>query len=148
MTGDLWTADDAAAATGGTAHGDWTATGVSIDSRTVAGGDLFIALKGPNFDGHDYVASALDAGAAAAMVETGRAGGGNAVEVADTFEGLNALGAAGRARMDGRVIAITGMPRKTTTRTSGTPSTAMARKVGWTSSRSSTRATSGWPPSA
>ena len=82
----------------------------------MAGGDLFIALKGPNFDGHDYVAAALDAGAAAAMVETGRAGSGNTVEVADTLDGLNALGAAGRARMGGRVIAITGSVGKTGTK--------------------------------
>ena len=116
MTGDLWTAEDAAAATGGTAHGHWAATGVSIDSRTVGAGDLFVALRGPNFDGHDYVGAAMEAGAAAAMVETGRAGGANAVEVADTFDGLNALGAAGRARMGGRVIAITGSVGKTGTK--------------------------------
>ncbi len=116
MSRDLWTAEDAAAATGGKAVGDWTATGVSIDSRSVMAGDLFVALKGPNFDGHDYVAAAASAGAAAAMVEPGRAGDGNAVEVDDTFEGLNALGAAGRARMGGQVIAITGSVGKTGTK--------------------------------
>ncbi len=65
----LWTAGDAAAATNGTLHGpDWNATGVSIDSRTVKPGDLFIALTGPNFDGHAYAAKALAAGASAVLV--------------------------------------------------------------------------------
>ena len=56
----LWTAAEAAAATAAAdSTGDWAATGVSIDSRTVAPGDLFVALHGPNHDGHDYVAAAL-----------------------------------------------------------------------------------------
>ena len=46
----------------------WTADGVSIDSRTVKKGDLFIALHGPSHDGHDHVAAAFEAGAAAALV--------------------------------------------------------------------------------
>jgi UDP-N-acetylmuramoyl-tripeptide--D-alanyl-D-alanine ligase len=54
----LWTAADAVAATGGRAIGAWTAGGVSIDSRTVDAGDLFVAIKGPNFDGHVFVAAA------------------------------------------------------------------------------------------
>ena len=64
----LWTAADAAAATNGTTTGDWTASGVSIDTRTLEPGDLFVALKGPKFDGHDYLAAAFAAGAAAAMI--------------------------------------------------------------------------------
>ena len=67
MTG-LWTASAAVAATGGKVQGNWTATGVSIDSRTVAEGDLFIAIRGPNTDGHLHVKDALASGAAAAMV--------------------------------------------------------------------------------
>ena len=63
----LWTAADAAAATGGTAQGDWSAKGVSIDTRTIQSGDLFVALKDVR-DGHDFVAQALEKGAAAAMV--------------------------------------------------------------------------------
>ena len=47
---------------------DWVATGYSIDSRAIGSGDLFIALKGENFDGHDYVAAALERGAIAAVV--------------------------------------------------------------------------------
>ena len=62
----LWTAVAAAAATNGTTSGNWTASGVSIDTRTLEPGDLFVALKGPNFDGHDFVAAAFAAGAVAA----------------------------------------------------------------------------------
>ncbi|MBT3884983.1 MAG: UDP-N-acetylmuramoylalanyl-D-glutamyl-2, 6-diaminopimelate--D-alanyl-D-alanine ligase, partial [Rhodospirillaceae bacterium] len=64
MSAALWTSDAAAEATGGTNSGDWSASGVSIDSRTLAPGDLFIALKGPNFDGHDFLNAAYAAGAA------------------------------------------------------------------------------------
>ena len=60
MSAPLWTAADAAAATGGTAQRGWTASGVSIDSRTVKPGDLFVALAGPNFDGHDFIAAAFE----------------------------------------------------------------------------------------
>ncbi|RJE82637.1 Mur ligase domain-containing protein, partial [Paracoccus onubensis] len=63
----LWTAADASAATGGRAQGDWAATGVSIDTRTIRPGDLFVALTDIR-DGHDFVAQALEKGAAAAMV--------------------------------------------------------------------------------
>ena len=59
----LWTAKEAAKATGGKVAGDWQASGVSIDSRTVAEGDLFIALNGVHSDGHQYVAGALANGA-------------------------------------------------------------------------------------
>ena len=65
----LWTAENAKAATGGNGAGGWQADGVSIDSRSVKPGDLFVALKGPSHDGHDHVADALAKGAAAAMVQ-------------------------------------------------------------------------------
>ncbi len=69
MTGTLlWTSEDAARATGGRCDTPWTCTGVASDSRRVGRGDLFIALQGPSFDGHDFVAAALQDGAAAAMV--------------------------------------------------------------------------------
>lgn len=115
----LWTAAEAADATGGRASQDWTATGVSIDSRTVQPGDLFIALAGPTHDGHDHVAAALSAGAAAAMVHRHPGGlGADAplLTVADTMQGLRTLGAASRARMSGRVIAVTGSVGKTGTK--------------------------------
>jgi len=55
----LWTAAETAAATGGRTSGEWAATGVSIDSRALQSGDLFVAIKGPNFDGHAFVSDAL-----------------------------------------------------------------------------------------
>ena len=116
---DLWTSEAAAAATGGTNTASWTASGVSIDSRTVAAGDLFVALKGPNFDGHGFVAKALAAGASAALVSErpeGVAADAPLLVCADTFTALEALGRAGRARAAGRIIAITGSVGKTGTK--------------------------------
>lgn len=111
----LWTARDAAAATGGQSFGDWQATGLSIDSRTLAPGDLFIALQAAR-DGHDFVADALAQGAAAAMVARVPEGVDPArlLVVGDVMEGLRALGAAGRARSRASIIAVTGSVGKTT----------------------------------
>ena len=64
----LWTASAAATATTGRQTGDWSATGISIDTRSLESGDLFVALSGPNFDGHDFITGAFDSGAAAALV--------------------------------------------------------------------------------
>ncbi len=114
----LWTADEVARATGGRSLAPFAATGVSIDSRTVGAGDLFIALKGDNFDGHAYVAAALRAGAAGALVSTVPDGLENAplVVVDNTFNGLRALGAAARLRSDAKIVAITGSVGKTSTK--------------------------------
>ena len=115
----LWTASEAAAATGGQAAGDWVATGVSIDSRTVAPGDLFVALTGDARDGHGFVADALAKGAAAAMVSRvpdGVAPGAPLVVVGDTLDGLRGLAAAARARAPVRVVAVTGSVGKTGTK--------------------------------
>jgi len=112
----LWTASDAAAATGGRAEGAWQATGVSIDSRALARGDLFVALAGPNFDGHDFAADALAKGAAAAMVQRqpmGVAVGAPLLVVADTMAALEALGRAARERSRARIAAVTGSAGKT-----------------------------------
>jgi len=111
----LWTSSDAAAATGGKTTGDWQATGVSIDTRTLKPGDLFVALKAAR-DGHEFVAQALEKGAAAALVS--RVPDGVAEEdlliVPDVLQGLEALGAAARARTEAKVIAVTGSVGKTT----------------------------------
>ncbi|MSP81529.1 MAG: UDP-N-acetylmuramoylalanyl-D-glutamyl-2,6-diaminopimelate--D-alanyl-D-alanine ligase [Alphaproteobacteria bacterium] len=112
----LWTSDDACAATGGTTTQSWAATGVAIDSRGVAGGDLFVALAGPKQDGHDYVAAALARGAAAAIVHRvppGVAADAPLLLVADTLEALVALGRATRARTTARIVAVTGSVGKT-----------------------------------
>jgi UDP-N-acetylmuramoyl-tripeptide--D-alanyl-D-alanine ligase len=64
----LWTATDLTEATGGTLSRPFNATGVSIDTRTLVPGDLFIALVGEGRDGHDFVLDALAKGAAGALV--------------------------------------------------------------------------------
>lgn len=121
MTGrlPLWTASEAASATDGTAAADWQAQGVSIDSRTVQDGDLFIALVGPNHDGHHFVADAFAAGAVAAMVH--RTDGIAAPDapllvVDDTTSGLKALANFARMRTAAKVVAITGSVGKTGTK--------------------------------
>ncbi|MCB4822998.1 UDP-N-acetylmuramoyl-tripeptide--D-alanyl-D-alanine ligase [Roseicella aerolata] len=114
----LWTADSLRAATGGTLPGEAAVTGVSIDTRSLAPGDLFVALRDAR-DGHDFVAEALAKGAAAAMVDRnppGVAAEAPLLRVADTLEGLRALGAAGRARCAGRIAAVTGSVGKTGTK--------------------------------
>lgn len=114
----LWRAGDAAAATGGRAQGEWVADGVSIDSRTIAPGDLFVALQAAR-DGHDFVAQALARGAAAAMVSRIPDGVGDDAPlliVPDVLAALQDLGRAGRARARAKVIAITGSVGKTSTK--------------------------------
>ncbi|GLO71140.1 UDP-N-acetylmuramoyl-tripeptide--D-alanyl-D-alanine ligase [Phaeobacter inhibens] len=114
----LWTAEEAAAATGGQAVGDWRVDGISIDTRSIAEGDLFVALKAAR-DGHDFVAQALEKGAGAALVSRRPEGVGDDAPlllVDDVQAGLEALGRAGRARTDARVIAVTGSVGKTSTK--------------------------------
>jgi len=113
----LWTSDEAQAATGGVVKGtSWIASGVSIDSRTVAPGDLFVALSGPNFDGQDFAADALDRGAAAAMVAGESKADLPMVVVDDTLAGLGALARFARARCGARIAAVTGSAGKTGTK--------------------------------
>lgn len=113
----LWTASEAALATGGRVAGEWTAANVSIDSRTLQPGDLFIALKGPNFDGHSFVAAALAAGAMAVVSQIpDGVSAERLVVVDDTFEALRALARHARKRTRARIIAITGSVGKTGTK--------------------------------
>lgn len=118
MSAPLWTAIDAAAATKGQAMRPFAAEGVSIDSRTVAKGDLFVALKGPSFDGHDYVADALAKGAAAAVVARRPAGCDDAalLIVENTDDALSHLARAARRRTRAKIAAITGSVGKTGTK--------------------------------
>ncbi len=96
--------------------------GVSIDSRTIRAGELFIAIHGPSHDGHDHVASALERGAIAAMVAEAQlpryAGqiGGRCIPVADTFEALKQLARAVRESWGGKIVGVTGSVGKTTTK--------------------------------
>ena len=115
----LWTSAEAAEVTGGSATGVWVAGGVSIDSRTVDPGDLFVAIRGPENDGHDYVRAALSAGAAAAVVHRRPDGVGTDAPlllVDDTLDALTALGRRGRDRSTARVAAVTGSAGKTGTK--------------------------------
>jgi UDP-N-acetylmuramoyl-tripeptide--D-alanyl-D-alanine ligase len=115
----LWTAEDLAAAAGGIMTRPFAADGVSIDTRTVAAGDLFVALHGENRDGHQFVAAALAAGAAGALVDRDPPdvdADAPLLRVDDTLAGLTAIGAAARARFTGRLVAVTGSVGKTTTK--------------------------------
>ncbi|NNL74629.1 MAG: UDP-N-acetylmuramoyl-tripeptide--D-alanyl-D-alanine ligase, partial [Silicimonas sp.] len=92
--------------------------GVSIDTRTLMAGDLFVALKDVR-DGHDFVADALQKGAAAALVSRRPDGVGEDAPlliVKDVQDALEALGIAARARTGAHVIAITGSVGKTSTK--------------------------------
>jgi UDP-N-acetylmuramoyl-tripeptide--D-alanyl-D-alanine ligase len=108
----IWSSREIAAVTGGQVIGDWEATGLSIDSRTVQPGDLFIALRGPHFDGHDYIEAALAKGAVAAMAESAPDGS-PAVIVDDPLKALEKLAAMARARFRGKVCGVTGSVGKT-----------------------------------
>ncbi len=114
----IWTAKEAAAATGGTTTGDWMAFGVSIDTRTIRPGDLFVALKGDNGDGHAFVKDALEKGASAALVSQPFDGvaADKLLIVGDTLTALQALGRASRARSAAKIIGITGSVGKTGTK--------------------------------
>ena len=125
----LWTAYEAAAATGGAlcARGgdpdhwvaeEWAANGISIDTRTLAPGEIFVALQDMR-DGHDFIDGAFDRGASAALVARAPQ---NAPEgkplllVRDTMEALRDLARAARTRNFGKRIAVTGSVGKTTTK--------------------------------
>ncbi len=119
MNAPLWTAGELVEATGGTFSVPFDADGVSIDTRTLAPGDLFVALLGDGRDGHAFVADALAKGAAGAMVHAAASAAVPALGVDDTVAGLARLGGFARTRFgehDGRLVAITGSVGKTTTK--------------------------------
>ena len=114
----MWTAQDAALATGGQTTGDWAAQGVSIDTRNLAKGDLFIALKDVR-DGHDFVAQALAQGAAAALVSRipdGMGPDSRLLIVDNVLTGLENLGRFARLRSRAKVVGVTGSVGKTSTK--------------------------------
>jgi UDP-N-acetylmuramoyl-tripeptide--D-alanyl-D-alanine ligase len=115
----MLTLQAAALATHGSAtHGDRQFTGVSTDTRSIAPGDLFVALKGENFDGHEYVRQALAQGAAAGMVESTWAEAQDddlpLIAVQDTRRALGELAANWRSRFVLPLVGITGSNGKTT----------------------------------
>lgn len=118
MSEPLWTSAEAVEATSGSTARDWVAAGLSIDTRTIARGDLFIALKAVR-DGHDFVGQALEAGAAAAMVDhvpDGLDETAPLLVVDNVQAALERLAAHARARTAARIVAVTGSVGKTTTK--------------------------------
>jgi len=121
-----WTVDEVARALGVTPPGgvDPLArlAGVSIDSRTVARGELFVAIHGPRHDGHSFVVAALEAGALAGVVAEDRLLGypeqyrSKLLAVPDTLAALQDLAQAVRTRWGRRLAAVTGSAGKTTTK--------------------------------
>jgi UDP-N-acetylmuramoyl-tripeptide--D-alanyl-D-alanine ligase len=113
----LWTSAEAEAATLGRASAQFAATGISIDTRTLKPGDLFVALKGDARDGHEFVGAAFKANASAVMLshECENAKGSQLL-VANTLRGLEDLARASRARTHAKIVAVTGSAGKTTTK--------------------------------
>ncbi|MEO0063028.1 MAG: UDP-N-acetylmuramoyl-tripeptide--D-alanyl-D-alanine ligase, partial [Pseudomonadota bacterium] len=101
----LWTSAEIAAATGGTASAPFQVSGVEMDSRDVRCGDLFVALRGENSDGHLFLEKAFANGAVAAIVD--RPIDQPHVLVSDTSSALELLAQAARNRASGMVIGVT-----------------------------------------
>jgi UDP-N-acetylmuramoyl-tripeptide--D-alanyl-D-alanine ligase len=114
MTGPLWTSAEIEAATGGRASLPFEVSGVTFDSREVEAGHLFVAMPGTVADGHQFVAQAFGAGAAAALVSTPVDG--PHVLVDDVAQALTGMAIAARARMAGTVVGVTGSVGKTSTK--------------------------------
>jgi UDP-N-acetylmuramoyl-tripeptide--D-alanyl-D-alanine ligase len=114
----LFTADELSHAVGGAMTRPFHAMGISIDTRSLRPGDLFVALKTPSGDGHDHVPEALAKGACGALVHTQHNMPDDAplLVVGDTLAGLTALAGFARERFEGSVIAVTGSVGKTTTK--------------------------------
>jgi UDP-N-acetylmuramoyl-tripeptide--D-alanyl-D-alanine ligase len=115
----LWTSAEAKVATLGIETRGFEVTGLSIDTRTLKPGDLFVALKGDARDGHDFVRAAFDAKAGAALVTHAPVDVANdsaLLLVANTLRGLEDLARASRARSRAKIVAVTGSVGKTTTK--------------------------------
>ncbi|MEC9139727.1 MAG: Mur ligase family protein, partial [Pseudomonadota bacterium] len=113
----LWTDEQISAATQAHCTAPFTVSGVSIDTRSLEPGDLFVALPGSGRDGHDFVDAAFVAGATAALVCRGKIdpmkAAGPLVEVDDVPAALEALAHAARARSGAYITAVTGSVGKT-----------------------------------
>jgi len=115
----LWTSADAEAATLGETNRAFEASGLSIDTRTLKKGDLFVALKGDARDGHEFVGAAFAAHASAALVARAVQNappGAALLTVANVQRGLEDLARAARARSHAQIVAVTGSAGKTTTK--------------------------------
>ncbi len=120
---EIWTADEVAGVLDVRSQANWSATGVSIDSRTLEDRDLYVAITGPAHDGNDFAVDALRAGAAASIVSRDpdqltddilliR----RMIKVPDTLKALEGLAAHARHRSTAKIIAITGSVGKTGTK--------------------------------
>lgn len=104
-------------ATGGELHGaSLVVDQISTDTRTLEQGDVYVALKGPYFDGHNYVSTAIQKGAKAIVVERLMDVDAPQLVVDDTTRALGFLAGVLRSRFTGQVIALTGSAGKTSTR--------------------------------
>ena len=117
----IWTSDRLIAALGGTDSGAISdISGVSIDTRTLQPGDLFVALTGDSRDGHAFVRAAFEKGAAAALINVAHhaelQNTGPVIAVEDTLDSLRHLGVAARERSSARICAVTGSVGKTGTK--------------------------------
>jgi UDP-N-acetylmuramoyl-tripeptide--D-alanyl-D-alanine ligase len=112
----LWTSAEIESATLGRASQPFTVTGLSIDSRKIHPGDLYVAVKGESKDGHDFVVNAFAAKAGAALVSRSVDAAGPFLSVAHTQRALEDLARAARARSDATIVAVTGSAGKTTTK--------------------------------
>ena len=112
----LWTSEEVAQLIGVNFFKTWKATGVSIDSRTIEPGDLFIPISGPNFDGHKFVEHAFKRGAVASIVSRTieeLSQDAPILKVPDTIKAFNELGRGGRNRSVAQIVAVTGSVGKT-----------------------------------
>lgn len=91
-------------------------TGWSVDSRTLRPGDLYFALRGPNHDGHAYVAEVLAKGAVGAVVDRDVEGADPILKVGDSLMALQTLAASARREWGGDLVGVTGSAGKTTTK--------------------------------
>jgi UDP-N-acetylmuramoyl-tripeptide--D-alanyl-D-alanine ligase len=115
----LWTSEEAQGATLGVPSRVFEVNGLSIDTRTLKQGDMFVALRGENRDGHDFVKAAFDAGANAALVShqpADIAADSALLTVAHTQRALEDLAVVARARSNAKIVAVTGSVGKTTTK--------------------------------
>jgi UDP-N-acetylmuramoyl-tripeptide--D-alanyl-D-alanine ligase len=118
----LWTTGELIAATGGRLEGSVVhpMTGVSIDTRTLARGEIFVAIKGDKHDGHEFVAKALASGAGLAVVshptDDMKSAGPLLIVDGDPLDAMIAIGRASRARCHAQVIGVTGSVGKTSTK--------------------------------
>ena len=119
----LWTTAELVEAMGGRPVGTMPegVTGISIDTRTLAKGEAFFAIKGENFDGHNFATAAMAAGAGVLVIQEGKLPALMRITIGmivvdDVLAALGRLATAARARFKGQVIAVTGSAGKTTTK--------------------------------